>query len=493
MILGIDAGTSVVKAAAFSEEGENLAVASRKVGLFYPSPERCEQDFEEIVAATGEVVRKVVAQVGLRPAAIGITGQGDGLWLFDEDGASVRPAISWLDARANHVVEDWMASGVFEQVFRRNGNTIFPGCHAAILSSLSHAEPETLSRAATAGYCKDGIMQRLTGERLTDASEASLPFLDVSEQRYDPEILRLCGLEGYEQLLAPVAHSPEEAYPLDAAGASLTGLPEGTPVHAGPFDLPACAIGAGVTRPGEGLVTIGTTLACQVLVDHVDTNSEPAGMTLCAPQAGRWMRAMPAMVGTASLDLTLSLIGASHDDLEGLLAESPPGAREVSVLPFFSASGERAPFVEPSARGQLSGMTLSTTRADIVRAVCEGVGYAARHCLEAAGLDGEVSICGGGVESRAWRQTLADILQRPLRIARRPEVGARGAAVAALMASDQDYGHAEWTRPEDYVEPRPSLAGRYEEGFDSYRRSLEAARWLWNGAPGGSPRLGAQA
>ena len=143
MMIGIDAGTSVVKAAAFSNDGENLAVESRPTKVYSPSPDQSEQDFEEVVAAVGEVVRAVTERSGEDPDAIGLTGQGDGLWLFDERGYSVRPAILWLDARANSVVEEWMSSGVFEAAFRRNGNIIFPGSHAPLLVALERSEPES--------------------------------------------------------------------------------------------------------------------------------------------------------------------------------------------------------------------------------------------------------------------------------------------------------------------------------------------------------------
>jgi sugar (pentulose or hexulose) kinase len=128
-------------------------------------------------------------------------------------------------------------------------------------------------------------------------------------------------------------------------------------------------------------------------------------------------------------------------------------------------------------------MNLSTTREEIVRAVCEGVAYAARHCLEAAGLEGEVAICGGGAESREWRQVLANVLGKPLRIARKPEVGARGAAMAGLIAAEEDFDRAEWTSSEGYVEPDEGVADLYEEGFSHYLASIEAARGLWSRSP----------
>ena len=478
MIIGIDLGTSMIKAAAFSPEGESLAVASRRPTLRHVGQDRIEQDFEEVVAAVGAVVAEVRAAAGDVPRAIGITGQSDGLWLLDAAGHPVRPAISWLDGRGNATLQRWMDTGVFEAVFRRNANAIFPGCQAPFLSVLAEAEPDALDAAATASYLKDGVLQRLTGPRVTDASDASLPFLDIRSRQYDPDILRLLGLERYARLLAPVMPAPSTAFALNAAGAALTGLPEGVPVHAGPFNLPACAIGAGVDRVGEGLIIIGTTLACEVLVDRIDTGADPMGMTLCMPTPGRWMRAVPAMVGTASLDWILDLVGARPDALESLLAESRPGARGVTALPYFSATGERAPFSDVNARGQLAGLTMGTTRADLVTAVCESVAYAARHCIEAAGLDGRLLVCGGGANSRVWCQMIADVLQQPLHIARRPEVGARGAAMTAMDVAGIAYDRAAWTRPEAVITQRAD-ARHYQDGFAHYLETVAAARTLW--------------
>lgn len=478
MIIGIDLGTSMIKAAAFSREGQTLAVASRRPTLRHVGKDRIEQDFEEIVAAVGAVVSEVRAAVREPTLAIGITGQSDGLWLLDERGYSVRPAISWLDGRGNATLQRWIDSGVFEAVFRRNANAIFPGCQAPFLAVLAETEPQTLESAATASYLKDGVLQRLTGARVTDASDASLPFLDIRSRQYDPEILRLLGLERYARLLAPVASAPGQAFPLNEAGAALTGLPAGVPVHAGPFDLPACAIGAGVDKVGEGLIIIGTTLACEVLVDRIDASTEPMGMTLCMPTPGRWMRAVPAMVGTASLDWVLDLVGAKPEMLESLLAQSEPGARGVTALPYYSATGERAPFCDVNARGQLAGLTVGATRADLVTAVCESVAYAARHCIEAAGLDGRLLVCGGGANSRVWCQMIADVLQQPLHIARRPEVGARGAAMTAMDVIGLTYDREGWTRPEGIIEPH-SDASHYQDGFADYLETVEAARGLW--------------
>ena len=487
MILGIDLGTSMVKAVGFSMAGECLATASRRSTLNHLGEGRIEQDFEAIVASVGEVVAEVCAGRDEAPRAIGITGQSDGLWLLDAEGRSAHPAISWLDDRGNPYLQGWIDNGVFEAVFRRNGNAIFPGSQAPLLAALARSNPEALEQAATASYLKDAILQRLTGVRVADASDASLPFLNTKTRSYDPEILRLLGLEPYARLLAPVMPAPGQAFALTAAGARLTGLPAGIPVHAGPFDMPACAIGAGVRAVGDGLVIVGTTLACQVMVDRVDTDCEPVGMTLCMPKEGQWLRAFPATVGTATLDWILGIVGVAATGLDDLLTQSHPGANGVTALPYFSATGERAPFVDVNARGLLSGLTTATTPADLVMAVCESVAYAARHCIEAAQVTGTLAVCGGGANSASWSQMIADVLQRPLQIARRPEVGARGAAIAAMDAVGIAYDPDTWTAPEGVITPRQAMAAPYQRGFATYLETLAAVRPLWH-----SPNRAAQ-
>jgi sugar (pentulose or hexulose) kinase len=357
---------------------------------------------------------------------------------------------------------------------------MFPGSPAPVLAWLAECEPDSLERAATAGYCKDVVMQRLTGVRATDASDASLPFLDPHTRCYHPEALALCGLAGHCHLLAPVT-GPLPAGGLTRDAADLLGLPAGTPVAAGPFDMPAGALGSGVDTAGDGHLILGTTLACQVLTSGVDTGGEPAGMTLTVGMPGRWLRAMPAMTGCAGVDWLMELLGHGPDGLDGLLAGSPPGARGVTCLPYFSPAGERAPFLEPHARAAFSGITVQTSKQDLVRAGCEAVAYAARHCFEAAGLTGEVAACGGGTGSEAWLGIIADVLGRPVRLAPQPETGARGAVLAALRALGREVDTTAWTAPVRVAEPDPDRADFYAEGYAGYRARVDAARAEWGG------------
>ncbi|WP_329350870.1 carbohydrate kinase [Streptomyces sp. NBC_01261] len=469
MYVGIDVGTSTVKAAAFDGSGHQLAVAARPVGLSMRGG-FVEQDMDEVYGAVVAVLDELTSDVDGPFELAGLTGQGDGVWLVDAEGRPVRAAASWMDGRAHELLDQWLADGTFETVFRRTGSAMFPGCPGPLLAWLAAHEPASLDAAATALYCKDMVFQRLTGVRATtDVSDASMPFLDPRTRSYDNGVVELLGLTRRRRLLAPVSD------PVATAETRGEGLPAGTRIANGPYDLPACALGAGVTEPGDGLLIVGTCLAGLVATTELDLSGEPAGLYISLDRPGHWLRAMPAMVGTAALDWVLSTTGVRHEEVDGLLAATPPGANGVRVLPYFAPSGERAPFVEPRLRAELTGVSLESTPADLIRATCEGIGYAARHCLEAAGLTGSLAVCGGGTRSPAWMRLLADVLGRPLRVVE-GEVGARGAVLAAAERYGVPLDAGVWTRPTEIVEPDAGRAAFYAKGFEDHLARLAAAR-----------------
>ncbi|WP_051950864.1 FGGY-family carbohydrate kinase [Actinacidiphila yeochonensis] len=478
MFVGLDMGTSVAKAAAFADDGTTLRVESTPISLGGQGG-HVEQDIEEVVRAATGVVAAVAG--GQAPALVAVTGQGDGLWLVDAEGRAVRPAMSWMDGRAGGLVAGWMADGTADRLYRRTGNVLFPGSAGPLLAWLDRNEPASLDAAATAACCKDVIHLRLTGERATDLSDASAPFLDPRTRAYAPEALAALGLEHRAGLLPPIAAT----LPYGVARGRTEGLPGGTPVTCGPYDLPACALGAGVTEPGDGLLIVGTTLACQVVVERVALDEDPVGFHLATARADRHLRALPAMTGTVALDWVLGLTGSTHGQLSDLLDASPRGARGVAALPYLSPSGERAPFVDPAARAEFTGLDLRTTRADLVRAMCEAIAFAARHCLEAAGLTGRLAVCGGGARTPAWLRLFADVLGRPLRVARGPEPGARGAVLAGVAAHGGALGQrldlAEWTAPEAVVDPDPAGVAFYEAAYTDYLFRVASARDRWRG------------
>ncbi|MFJ9894920.1 FGGY family carbohydrate kinase [Streptomyces sp. NPDC091280] len=469
MYVGIDVGTSTVKAAAFDDVGRQLAVAARPVELSMHGG-RVEQDMDEVYAAVVAVLDELTAAADEPIELAGLTGQGDGVWLVDAAGRPVRPAVSWMDGRAHELLDQWLADGTFETVFRRTGSAMFPGCPGPVLAWFEAHEPKALDAAAHALFCKDMVFQRLTGTPpATDVSDASMPFLDPRTRSYDNGVVELLGLTRRRRLL------PRVSDPVATAETRGEGLPPGVRLTNGPYDLAACALGAGVTEPGDGLLIVGTCLAGLVATTDLDLSGEPAGLYISLDRPGHWLRAMPAMVGTAALDWVLSTTGVRHEEVDGLLTATPPGANGVRVLPYFAPSGERAPFVEPRLRAELTGVSLESTPADLIRATCEGIGYAARHCLEAAGLTGSLAVCGGGTRSPAWMRLLADVLGRPLRVVE-GEVGARGAVLAAAERHGVPLDTAAWTRPTEVVEPDPKRAAFHTKGYEDHLGRLAAAR-----------------
>lgn len=472
--IGLDVGTTLTKAVAFDDDGQVLAEVSRPTEVTRLPGNKYEQDTEQVVNSVHEVLAELSGKLGSAVAEVGVTAQGDGLWLVDHGGRAVRPAISWLDGRAHDIVDEWEAAGLLERIFRANGSLIFPGASGPILAWLSRHEPDSLAKAHTAAYCKDVVLQRLTGIRATDLSDASVPWKELTGSQYSSELLRACGLEEYSRLLAPIEAAPKGQ--LTNSAALQTGLRPGTPVVAAPYDLVASALGANVSDVGDGLLIVGTTLACQVLTDSIDTAGEPGGLSLSTPTPNRWLRAMPAMVGAAALDWAMQMTGQGVDTLEHHLAISGIGANGVRVLPFLAEAGERAPFKDRLAAGQIDGVRLGTTDSDILRAFCEAIAFSARHCFDAAGLTGSVFATGGGVTSPSWRQIFADVLGHPIATASGAQIGARGAAAIARQATGKpEFGPLEIT----ITEPDQDVSDRYEDLYQMYLRRVETARENW--------------
>lgn len=474
MRIGIDIGTSVTKGVLFDSDATAHAGHESPTRLRQPMPGRFEYDVAQVV----ESVLTLLASLGGEGVdLIAVTGQGDGLWLLDDRGEAVRPAISWLDDRGTSSCREWNDSGALRAMFGRTANAPFPGAGAAVLAALDRTEPESLDAACTATQCQHVVFQALTGVRTATRTCAMLPVFNPSTGDYDAASLRLAGIDHRRHLLPDVASGQAFLAPLLDAVADRLGFARGTMVATGPYDLPAAALGVGPSAVGDGLLILGTTLACQVRTGAVDSSGDPVGLTLCGADGDGWLRAMPAMVGTAGLDWVLRLVSATHSDLGRLLSDSPAGARGVAALPYLSPSGERAPFADPRARGEFTGLSIQHTAADVVRGLCESLAYAARHCFEAAGLIGEVMVCGGGSASEALTAIFADVLDRPLVIVDGSDATARGAVIAAAGAFGDPGPGASTTVPRrTVIEPRPANRAAYDDGFADYLDRLGSAR-----------------
>src|SRR5690606_31240695 len=254
--------------------------------------------------------------------------------------------------------------GTAASAFSVNGSVVFPGAQAAILHWLKRKEPESLEKSRWALYCKDWLHLNLTGELCTDPSDASLPFFDIAKRAYDPHLLSLYGIEDLEHLLPPVRPATRVGGRLRKKVAEQMGLSPNTPVVSGPFDIPACSIGSGAIRDGEGYTILGSTCLSGLVMSRCYLEPRNVGMTLCHRDPDKWLRVMGVMMGTPNLDWFLSHLGGNlqseaqkrkrsvFQQMEEAITKVPAGAGGVLYLPYLSPSGERAPFVKASARAQ---------------------------------------------------------------------------------------------------------------------------------------------
>ncbi|ARP73738.1 carbohydrate kinase [Streptomyces pluripotens] len=484
-VLAVDVGTSMIKTVVLDDEGTEVAVARQATSVQRPRPGWAEQDMTAVWEAVVTTIRSARRHVVDNVRFIAFTAQGDGCWLVDDKGDPTGPAILWSDGRAAPVVEGWRASGILDEAFRRTGSLTFPGLPNAILAWLAAHDPDRLARSSTSLYCGGWLFLRFTGLTAVDESDASAPFLDPRTRRYSPEIRTLFGLDWAEQLLPPVRGNGHRVGDLTARTAAELGLPAGLPVVMAPYDIVSTATGVGATAPGQACTILGTTLCTEVVRERPDTTGEPAGLTIVQDSHGRLLRAFPTLAGTEVITWAVRTLGLDTPaELGELAVQSPPGARGLVFLPYLSPAGERAPFLDPHARGTFWGMSLDHQPCDVARAVLEGLTMVIRDCLTASSAaTDELRLCGGGAASDAWCRLIADVTGlRTVRSAD-SEVGAKGAFLSGLVSlgAEPDITTAahRYVRIRAADEPDEERSRFYASHFDTFLtlRDLSATGW----------------
>ena len=495
-LLGIDVGTSLIKAVIFDVDGAEISSGSQRVDVQAPHPGWTEQDMDAVWEAAAGAIRTALSATGGGSdiKAVAVAGQGDGAWMIDDEGRPLAPAPLWSDGRAGDVVKRWEANGALSAMYQKGGTVLWSGSQAALLAWFEEHDPTVLGRVATVFCSKDWIRYRLTGEVATDETDGSIPFMDLAQRAISPAQAGLFGLEAYLDRLPPVVRSHDVVGGITATAASVTGLEAGTPVVAGLLDVAANAIGVGAIDAGQAMVTLGTTALSAVILD--EPNFEPAdiGASVCHAPAGRWMRALGTMAGTPNIDWYLKVLGggisaeaaATNRDVFSLLEEeiaaAAPGAGGVIYHPYLL--GERVPFVDANARGSFFGLSMGTSRGEVARAVSEGIAFAVRHGFEAIGTPvSEVRLCGGGARSQTWSQILADVTGARMIVASGDQFGALGAAMVAGVGVGiyADYASAveHCVRVERVHEPDPDRQALYDQRFRLYLDLIEAMRPHW--------------
>ncbi len=484
-VIGLDVGTSVVKAVRFDSDWQAVDSASEPTVVHHLDGGGREQDLDDVWSAAARVIEEVAGRCPDGVDLLAVTAQGDGCWLVDSDLRPVGPALLWNDSRAAGVVEGWQRDGTLDRAFAVTGSLGAPGTAHAQLRWLAENDADRLSRAGWLLSCGSWVFARLTGRAVIDDSEAVNPFADVRTAAYDAGLLELYGLSSCERLLPPIVSGEDRVAPLLDEVSSRLGLPAGTPVALAPYDVVTTAVGTGVVDVDSAFAVLGTTMCVGLVDDDPRLGRPPNGMTLPAGEPGRWLLAYATMTGTETLHWAVRMLGlADVAELAALAARStrpdPP-----LLLPYLSPAGERAPFLDAHVRGSLLGLELGHEPADVARAVFDGLTLAVLDCMHAAGRPSSVALCGGGARSELWSQSVCDALGVPVVLPDSPEVGARGAvlvgAVAQGIFADLDEAVARCVRPGEALQPE---SGRHVWFAERYER-FTAARGTETHSPGG--------
>lgn len=490
MLLGIDVGTSSIKAMLMEENGRIVAVKTKGYDVHIPHPGWAEQNPREWWEALCGILQSMKAAYPREMdgiAGIGFSGQMHGLVAVDEDGEPVRPAIIWMDQRATaelEEIDEKVSRDIQAQILH---NRIFNGFALPSLLWMKKQEPQNFDRIHRIFQPKDYIRYRFTGEMGTEVSDASASLMmDIGKREWAANILKK--LDILAGILPEISGSSELAGHVTRAAAQETGLAAGIPVVYGAGDQQAQSIGNGAVREGLVISNIGTGAQISAYTAKDLYDKQLRTHTFCHGIPGGYTVYGAMLSGGLSLKWLKEQILRVPDfaEMSGMAETVAPGSGGVIFLPYLA--GERTPLMNPDAKGIFFGLSLEHTGAHMARAVMEGVTYALRDSLgilKAMGICGEQILASGGAcSSPVWLQIQADILGREIKVCRTKEQACLGACILAgtglgIYESIQDACGDLVQFDERIYEPRKEYRQMYLENYDRFHGIYEETRkWL---------------
>lgn len=474
MFVGIDVGTSSVKAVMVGADQKIVAQSSESLAVAHPAPLWSEQDPKDWWLACDRAMAGLRARAGRHwsdVVGMGLSGQMHGAVLLGDDDRPLRPAILWNDGRAAAAcLELERRVPALPQI---TGNRAMPGFTAPKLIWIAEHEPSVFAACRRVLLPKDYIRLQMTGDAASDMSDsAGTLWLDVGARRWSDEILAATGLTQ--------AHMPALFEGTQSTGfvraelADRWGIGRRVTVAAGAGDNAAGAVGMGIITDGSAMVSLGTSGVTFVASDRYAPNPARGVHTFCHALPGRWHQMAVHLSAAHCLAWLATILGTSEQVLLDDVDDVPVAARGVFFLPYLS--GERTPHNDPGAVAMFHGLTSSTDRRELVQAVLEGVAFAFRDGLDAIRSVGtridRASLVGGGARSRYWAQVFADVLELPLDLREGSDVGpAVGAARLARIAVTGEDADAVCVQPVllETLLPRAARSVMYGSAHSQFR------------------------
>lgn len=428
LALGIDLGTGSTKAIVLGAGGTEAGVASAPVRISNPHPGWAETSPEEWWASVKAAVAEAVAGQGDRVGAIGLSGQMHGVVLARPDGAAVRPALLWLDRRAEASLAAYR--DLPSELSRCLGNPFVPGMAGPILHWLAQNEPASLNGAAFALQAKDWLRLRLVGQAGSEPSDASGTLLfDIFRGTWAGPLAEALGVPA--RLLAPLGPSGTLAGELCGPAAADLGLPVGTPVAYGAADTAAALIGGGLVDIGPVQLTVGSGAQLVSLRDQPRPDAGLRYHVFASALPGRWYALAAVQAAGVALTWALDVLDLTWDEAYGLFGQAGAGTDDGPLFVPHLA-GARSPSMNYAARGAFCGLELRHGRPEMVRSVFEGVAFSileAAQALPEFGAAPSIYLAGGGSTRAQWRQMLSSVLGKRLLVLESANASAKGAAL----------------------------------------------------------------
>ena len=486
LYIGVDLGTSAVKLLLMDELGEIKNVVSKEYPLEFPQPGWSQQAPEDWRKAVLEGIPELLQGFnGADVVGIGCGGQMHGMVILDKDDNVIRPAILWNDGRTAKQVDYLNNVITKEKLAEMTANIAFAGFTAPKVLWVKENEPENFAKIEKLMLPKDYVNYILTGVHACDYSDASgMLLLDVEHKCWSKEMLEICCMT--EAQMPKLFESFECIGTVKPEIAKLLGISENVKVAAGAGDNAAAAVGTGVVGEGGCNISLGTSGTVFISsksfskldnnaihnFDHADGGYHLMGCMLSAASCNKWL--MDDILQTK--DYAAEQVPITDDKL---------GENHVYFLPYLM--GERSPINDTNARGTFIGMTMDTTRADLVQAVLEGVAFAIRDSVEVARSLGVVinssKICGGGAKSKLWKKIIANVLNAKLESPVSEQGPGMGGAMLAMVACGEYASVQEvcdkFVKVASVVEPEPELVAKYEKRYQQFKAIYPACKALF--------------
>lgn len=474
MFIGLDLGTSSIKAVLLDEAEDPIATAQAPLTVSRPRPGFAEQDpeawWQAALSALDHLHRSAPREMAA-VSGIGFSGQMHGATLLDRQGKVLRPCILWNDGRS--VAECRELEQACLQLHALSGNLAMPGFTAPKLLWVRKHEPEIFRRVDKVLLPKAYLRYRLSGEVVEDMSDAAgTLWLDVGRRDWSDPLLATTGLT--RDHMPRLVEGTAPAGLLNAALAARWGMARPPVLSGGAGDNAAGAIGLGAIRPGDAFVSLGTSGVVWATSAGFAPNPASAVHAFCHAVPEMWHQMGVILSAASCLSWFAGVMGMSEAALLGELGERPEAPSPVIFLPYLS--GERTPHNEAGIRGLFQGLSHETQRCDLTQAVLEGVAFAVRDCIAALAEAGThivtADVIGGGSRSPFWIALLANILNLPLNRVAESDVGAAlGAARLGRLAATGEGPVDVCRRPRrlETVLPEATLVDAYASSYQRYR------------------------